>query len=148
MAKNYVKGDFVFEDDVSFLGKSITRYIQCSWGTETTNSVVGDGKFRFHIPPELNGYNLIYVHACLTTAPTGSGQTYQIYNETDSVDMLSTALTIDVSETDSSTAATAAVINTSTDDVATNDIIRIDCDVIGSTTPGTGDKITLGFQAP
>ncbi len=42
--------------------------------------------------------------------------------------MLSTELTIDDGETSSATAATAAVISTSYDDLDTNDIIRIDLD--------------------
>jgi hypothetical protein len=59
--------------------------------------------------------------------------------------MLSTAITIDANEFDSKDAATAAAINTSNDDVATGDLIRVDVDVAGT---GTADLIvTLGFTA-
>jgi hypothetical protein len=60
--------------------------------------------------------------------------------------MLSTALTVDASEYTSATAATAAVIDTANDDVATDDLIEVAC-----TTAGTGvtyTVCTLGFQLP
>jgi hypothetical protein len=60
--------------------------------------------------------------------------------------MLSTKLTIDASEKDSSTAATAAVIDTSHDDVATGDELRIDIDVAG--TGAKGLMVEMQFQLP
>jgi hypothetical protein len=57
--------------------------------------------------------------------------------------MLSTALTIDANETDSSTAAAAAVINTSNDDVATADRVFIDVDTAG--TGAKGLNVTFTF---
>ena len=59
--------------------------------------------------------------------------------------MLSTKITIDSGETGSDTAATAAVIDTANDDVATNDVIRLDVDAI-STTPAQWLIITLQFN--
>jgi len=61
--------------------------------------------------------------------------------------LIYTKITIDSTETGSNTAATAAVINTSTDDVATNDVLRIDVDAVSTTKP-KGLVITLGFQLP
>ena len=61
--------------------------------------------------------------------------------------MLSTKLTIDSGETGSNTAATAAVIDTTKDDVATNDVLRIDYDQVSTTAP-LGSVITLGFDPP
>jgi hypothetical protein len=58
--------------------------------------------------------------------------------------MLSTRITIDASEWDSKDAATAAVINTSNDDVSEGDLIRIDIDVTG--TGSQGLFVTLGFS--
>ena len=60
------------------------------------------------------------------------------------VDMLSTALTIDASEVDSSTAATAAVINTTNDDVATADQIFIDIDGAGIGAKGLLVELKFG----
>ncbi len=66
---------------------------------------------------------------------------------TQAADMLTTKLTIDSGETDTSTAATAAVIDTANDDVATGDQIRIDVDAV-STTAAKGLIVELTFQLP
>lgn len=84
-------------------------------------------------------------HAEVITAGTTGTTDIQIYNVDNAVDMLSTKLTIDSAETGSDTAATAAVINTSNDDVDENDVIRIDVDAV-STTPAVGLIVTLGFD--
>ena len=90
--------------------------------------------------------NLIYVHAMDVTAGVTGTMSIQIHNLTDAVDMLSTKITIDTGETGSDTAAAAAVIDTTKDDVATNDVLRIDIDAI-HTTPAKGLVVTLGFGA-
>lgn len=113
----------------------------------TTNVAIGDGKGYLHIPPGMNGMNLVYAHAQVISAGTTGTTDIQIHNVTDSQDMLSTKLTIDSGETGSNTAATAAVINASYDDVATNDLLRIDVDAISTTAP-KGLLVTLGFQLP
>lgn len=107
---------------------------------------VGDGKAYYRVPSALNGMNLVAVAAALTTASTSGIPTIQIANVTDAVDMLSTKLTIDANETDSSTAATAAVIDGAHDDVATADMLRIDIDVSG--TGAKGLIVELQFQLP
>jgi hypothetical protein len=113
----------------------------------TTNVATGDGKGYLHIPPELNGMNLVYVHARVITAGTTGTSDIQIHNVTDAQDMLSTKLTVDSAETGSDTAASSAVINTSFDDVATNDLLRIDVDAVSTTAP-KGLIVSLGFQLP
>jgi len=113
----------------------------------TTNCSTGDGKYYFHIPPYVNGMDLIYVHALCITAGTTNTMDIQIYNLTQTADMLSTKVTIDSGETGSDTAATAYVIDTTNDDVATNDIIRIDIDAVHDT-PAKGLVVTLGFRIP
>jgi hypothetical protein len=106
----------------------------------------GDGKAYFAIPPELNGYNLVDADAVVTTASSSGLPTIQVHNVTDAVDMLSTRITIDASEFTSYTAVTAPVINTSNDDVATGDRLRIDIDVAGTGTKGL--IVLLSFQKP
>lgn len=91
--------------------------------------------------------NLVRVHARVITAGTTGTTDIQIANVTDAVDMLSTKLTIDSAATGSDTAATAAVINTATDDVVTNDLLRIDIDAASTTKP-KGLIVTLEFQLP
>ena len=112
-----------------------------------TSTAVADGKAYFRVPAELNGMNLTGVAATVYTAGTTNVTTFQIRNKTDSVDCLSTALTIDSGETDTSTAATPAVIDTTKDDVATGDVLAIDCDAV-STTPAKGAYIEMRFELP
>lgn len=106
----------------------------------------GDGKAYFFISSELNGYNLVDADACVTTVSSSGAPTVQVRNVTDSQDMLSTAITIDANEKTSYTAATAPVINTSYDDVATGDEIAIDID--GAGTGAKGLTVILTFQKP
>ena len=112
-----------------------------------TDCTTGNGKAYFIVPAEMAGMNLIDVKSGLATAGTTGTHTLMVHNVTQAVDMLSTALTIDSTETTSETAATPAVIDTANDDVAEGDVIRIDCDAV-QTTAGKGDFITLVFKLP
>jgi len=123
------------------------KAVQITCFDYTTNTATGDGKGYFVVPEEFNGMNLVRVHARVITAGTTNTTDIQIANVTDSQDMLSTKITIDSGETGSDSAATAAVINASYDDVATNDLLRIDVDAI-STTAAKGLIVTLEFQLP
>ena len=105
---------------------------------------VADGVTHFAVPIELNGMDLVSVGAHVYTTSSSGTPTFQIHNLTDAVDMLSTRITIDATEKDSATAATPPVINTSNDDVATGDEIRLDCDVAGTGTNGM--EIRMGFK--
>lgn len=108
---------------------------------------VGDGQFYWRVPSTLNGMDLIAVAGKVITASSGGTLiTVQIHNLTQAADMLTTRLTIDNGETDSLTAATAAVIDTANDDVATGDTIRVDVDQCGSGAKGL--IIELQFRAP
>ena len=69
-----------------------------------------------------------------TTGPL----TVQVRNVTDGADMLSTAMTIDSAQLTNATASVPLVINASTDDVVTGDVLRIDIDTVHSTLPRTG----------
>ena len=111
---------------------------------DAENCATGDGKAYIHIPPDLNGLDLVYCHAEVVTAGTTGTMDIQIRNVTQSVDMLSTKLTIDSGETGSDTAETAYAINASNDLVSTNDVIALDFDAIHST-PAQGCLVTLGF---
>lgn len=108
---------------------------------------IGDGKAYITIPEECNGMNLVGVHARVITAGTTNTTDIQIRNVTDSQDMLSTKLTIDSGETGSDTAATPAVIDTTKDDVATNDLLVIDIDAVSTTAP-KGLIVILRFSLP
>ena len=139
-----VTGEYIDPDTLagSYAGtKSVAVMVQAVGEDLAT----GDGLAYVMIPAELDGMNLIDVKAGVDGAGTTGTTDFQIHNFTDSVDMLSTKLTIDSGETTSETAATAAVINTSNDDVAEGDILRIDCDAVSTTAP-TGGFLTLTFR--
>ena len=123
-----------------------TKMIQLKIIDDATALTTGDGKIIFMIPEEMNGMNLVKAHAMVSTVSSSGTPTIQIRNVTDSVDMLSTKITIDASEYTSYTAATAPVIDTSKDDVATGDRIAIDVDSAGSGAKGL--TIFLAFRLP
>lgn len=112
-----------------------------------TDMATGDGKAFFRIPSVMNGWNLVGVAARVYTAGTTSTCTIQIRNITQAADMLTTKISIDSAELDSSTAATPAVIDTANDDVATGDGIAIDVDTV-HTTAAKGLFVELIFQLP
>ena len=108
----------------------------------------GDGKAYVRIPSTLNGMNLVGVAASVSTVSSSGIPTVQLrrVRAGTPADMLSTKLTIDASELDSSTAAAAAVIDAGNDDVATADQIHIDIDVSG--TGAKGLFIEMQFRLP
>lgn len=105
----------------------------------------GDGKAYWRVPDTIDTYVPVAVAAAVTTASSSGIPTVQIHNVTQAGDMLTTKLTIDASETDSSTAATAAVIDPLVN-VRTGDMLRIDIDVSGTGTKGL--IVELTFQRP
>ena len=122
------------------------RVIQVKVIDDATTLTTGDGKVIFLVPQELNGYNLVGANAFVTTVSSSGTPTIQIRNVTDSVDMLSTRITIDANEYTSYTAAAAAVVDATYDDVATGDRLAVDVDVAGTGAKGLG--IVLTFQLP
>lgn len=111
------------------------------------DTAVADGTATVIIPASIGGMDLVSVVAIVNTAGTTNTTDIQIRNVTQTADMLSTKLTIDSAETSSTTAATPAVIDTSNDDVATNDVLAIDIDAV-STTAAKGLVVVLEFRLP
>ena len=110
----------------------------------TTDVTTGDGAGYMVVPSPMNGLNLVRVHARVITAGTTGTTDIQVHNVTLAADMLSTKITIDSGETGSDTAATPPVIDTGNNDVATNDLLRIDVDAVSTTKP-KGLLVTLEF---
>jgi len=110
-----------------------TVIIKCV--ADTIAPTTGNGITHFVIPSTMDGKNLSSAQAHVYTAGTGSTTTVQLHNLTDGQDMLSTAITIDASEKDSSTAAIPSVTGSYTG-VSTADVIRIDVDVVATNTLG------------
>ena len=73
---------------------------------DTSDVTTGDGKFIFAIPNDLDGTSLVDAQAYVTTVSSSGTPTVQIRNITQGADMLTTRITIDVSEFTSYTAAT------------------------------------------
>lgn len=86
---------------------------------------------------------LIKVKANVDTVSSSGTPTFAIRKNT--LDMLSTNITIDANEASSETAATPPVIKSDGTEVALkDDVIRVDCDVAGTGTKGA--IITLWFE--
>lgn len=120
-----------------------TKSVSIAVFAPTTDVATGDGKAYITIPEALNGMNLVRAQASVVTAGTTNATTVMIRNKTDSVDMLSGAISI----ASGGTVGTVGTINTSTDDVATNDVIGIDVDSVSTTAP-KGLMVILEFRLP
>jgi hypothetical protein len=118
------------------IGSSETGHVtfQVAFGSSGTNLEATDDQASFVIPGWMSGtWNLTAVHVSVGTAGTTTNlPTYQIYNVSDAANMLSTAVTLDLTETGSDTALTAAVIDGANDDVTAYKRIRIDCTLMSS----------------
>jgi hypothetical protein len=100
----------------------------------TTDLTVGTNKFSFDIPA---AFTVTGVYASVDVAPTGSTIIVDINEGAGAgTTILSTKLSIDASETNSSTAASAAVISDTS--LAANARVTFDIDQVGSSTPGKG----------
>jgi hypothetical protein len=134
--------DFQYTDATPLL--SAKKTVEIKVFDDTTSLATGDGKFIWVVPSQFNNRIIIGVFATITTVSSSGTPTVQLHNLTDAVDILSTAITIDVSEFTSDTAATPPVINTANDDLATGDRIRIDVDVAGTGAKGLAVGIIIG----
>lgn len=133
-------------DDSLDLRAAIRVKVTIPITNDDTALTTGDGKVHYTVHEDLNGMNLVKPSMSGSTASTSGIPTVQIRNVTDSVDMLTTKLTVDQDEKHSSTAATVVLVNTDNDDVVTGDEIAIDVDVAG--TGFKGAAVDLVFQLP
>ena len=131
-------GDTDFEAITPLVSREV--FVPINGSTALTTSDKG----YFRVPTSMNGMNLIAVSAMCQTASSSGTPTFTI--KRGSTNMLSTNLTIDANETDSSTAVTPAVIDTANDDVSTGQQIEVACSVAGTGTLYAG--VSLTFQLP
>ena len=106
----------------------------------------GNKQACFVVPPDLNGMNIVEVGFHVFGTSSSGLPTVQLNNATQAADILSTALTIDVSELDSKDATTPAVIDTAQDDLQTGDEICVDVDTAGTGTDG--GQVRIKAQTP
>ncbi len=125
---------------LSIAATGLPSVIQVACSDESTALTAGTGKVTFRMPYAMN---LTEVRSNVVVAPSGSTLIVDI-NQT-GVSILSTELSIDAGEKTSVTAATPAVISSSS--LGDDDEITIDIDQIGSSVAGAGLKITfLGIR--
>ena len=138
-----IGGDAAITGDLTVTGEVTggTRAIVIEPFLSTQQVAAVDGIAYFSIPAILDGANLTRAQAIVLTAGTTGATTVDIYNKTDSVDMLSTAISI----ASGATVGTPGTINTSNDDVATDDVIRIDVSSVSTTQP-YGMIVCLEFK--
>jgi len=113
---------------------------------DADDTYVGDGITAVTIPATFDGLNLYSIGGHVYTAGTGATTDVQLHNLTTAADVLSTKLTIDATELDSSTAATPVVINTGVNGVSTATVLRIDIDQIASSSAAKGLEIRMEFR--
>ena len=104
----------------------------------------GDGAMFIAIPNTLNGKDLISCGGHLYTAATSGVVEVMLHNVESAVDILSSKLTWDTTEKDTSTAASQAVIDTNNDNVLVGESIRVDIDSAASGAKGM--ELRLTFQ--
>jgi len=121
---------------LSFSASGGAKIIGAAASDETTDLTTGTAKITFRMPYAMT---LTDVRANVNTAPVGSTIIVDI-NEGGAT-ILSTKLTIDVTEKTSETAAAAPVISDTA--LADDAEITIDIDQIGSGTAGKGLKVWL-----
>jgi len=103
----------------------------------TSDLETGDDKAQFMLP---FAFELTSITANVGTAPTGADINIQV--QEDGSDILSgVGITIDATETSSTTSASPPSISDST--LALNSIISVDLDQIGSTNTGKGLLVNL-----
>jgi hypothetical protein len=104
---------------------------------ETTDLTTGT-KLTAYLPVGLTD---MFVHGCVTTAPTGASLIIDIHVGGTTI-MTTNKIEIDVSEFNTNTAATAPTLTTTTYTAFTK--VEIIIDQIGSTVAGTGAKVWIG----
>ncbi|MBW2674601.1 MAG: hypothetical protein JRD89_14520 [Deltaproteobacteria bacterium] len=140
-------------------GEATTRtltpeaHAQSQWGERTLTCLVNgsaplassDGAAYFtRIPARFNGWEITEV---IGNIVAGTGLvTIDLYNFTQSADILTTKLTIDANEKDSTDAVAPVDIDENEDDLTTGDRIRVDID--GEGTGTTWLEISLTIKKP
>lgn len=127
------------------------RYFTLIGIERATDVATGDGKADFLVPAGMAGMNVVYALGAHITKNGSSGTTdIQLarVRAGSAVDILTNKLKIDFNEQDSTTAATAYTINTSNDDLAEGDLIRLDIDAIPGGTAPKGLIVVVGAQLP
>ena len=132
-------GDLDVKNDLQVSGStSFEDYVILSVTADNTDIQTGTGQITFRVPFAMELYQV--PRASLSTASSSGAVTVDINSGGSTI--FSTNLTIDANETTSTTAATAAVLSTTS--IADDSQITIDVD--GAGTGARGLKITLYYR--
>lgn len=125
------------------------REVQVIILDDTTALTVADGlgDFEWTVPTTYAGWDIVDIECGVFVAGTTGTQDFQIHNVTSAADILTTKCTIDSTELNSFTAATAPVISATEDDLTAGDRIRFDSDAI-QTTAAQGAWVNLTLRKP
>ncbi len=108
--------------------------------------VVGDGKFIWEIPEDLDGAQLVATEAFVTTV--GSGATEIQLRKVGVGDLLTTKISIDASELNSKDAGSQpAIVANGNEILAWGDHLSIDVDAAGSGAKGLGVILALAARS-
>lgn len=142
-ALDLVAGDTVFSSITAATISSLRmESLAIAVSDESSSLQAGTGKASFRMP---YGFTLSEVRCSVSTAPTGTTPIIVDINVT-GVTILSTKLSIDLTELTSTTAATPVVISSTS--IADDAVVSIDIDQVGDTIAGIGLKVYLiGQQA-
>jgi len=117
------------------LGKKV---VEIKIFSDDTALTTGDGKLIFCVPEKLNGMYLYTADCFITTVSSSGAIDIEVRNVTDSVDMLTTGINIDVGDYSSYESESPGEIDTDNNQVATGDLIAIDIDGAGTGAKGLG----------
>lgn len=115
--------------------------LEVKFSNEVTAIAAATSLISFPIPFDLTGVEMFVALA----TPQASGSIFTVDVNANGTSMLSTKLTIDNTENDSSTAAVAAVVSTTT--LAKYDRVTVDVDQIGNGTAKGGTLVLTGYRA-
>ncbi len=113
----------------TYVSRALRETIITRFGDSTTTICAGNGQYEFQLP---YCFTLTDVYATVATASSCGLPSIQIQQS--ALDILSTAITLDVSEKTSRTAVTPPVISDNTLDI--NGVITFDLDAVGTGVTG------------
>jgi hypothetical protein len=112
-----------------FQSQAMRQVLIHRFGNETTTISTGNGQLEFQMP---YCFTLTDIYATVKASSSSGVPSIQV--QQNSLDILSTAITIDVGEKTSRTAAVSRVISDNTLDI--NGVISFDLDVVGTGVTG------------
>jgi len=114
---------------------------------EDTVVTSGDGKMYFTVPAELAGFDVVSVECHVYTVDAANDVEVDIYNLTQTADVMSDAQNIQANENDSLTSDDRGTIDTSEDDLTSGDVLRVDVSLYAGSA-AKGLEVRLGLLKP